>query len=119
MPWGYIQGEDGIHPVSGNREFGFIQNLDGTYTFYTRGVDRMTDGFESTAAENGTMISDPFANPDALWNSLKNNIYNFVENNSGDAQPLSNTPNIIWRPDWTKVRQVLQGDRPMSDLGCW
>jgi hypothetical protein len=27
------------HPVSGSREFGFVQNLDGSITFYTQGVD--------------------------------------------------------------------------------
>ncbi|RAV27409.1 hypothetical protein [Sinomicrobium soli] len=33
----------GEHPVSGNRDFGYTQNGDGSYTFYTRGVDRLTD----------------------------------------------------------------------------
>lgn len=33
---------DWWHPVSGNRRFGIVDNGDGTYTFCTRGVDRMS-----------------------------------------------------------------------------
>ncbi|MBK7636218.1 MAG: hypothetical protein IPJ13_19560 [Saprospiraceae bacterium] len=42
---GWFQGgsQDGYHPVSGNRRFGLIPNQDGSYTFYTSGVDRLTD----------------------------------------------------------------------------
>ncbi len=116
VPYGPIQGQDGVHPVSGNREFGLIQNLNGTFTFYTRGVDRMTDIFDQTMV-NGLNIS-PFVNPDLLWNSLKTNIHTFVQNNNGNAQPLTNSPNVIYRPDWVKVKDVLKGLRPISDLGC-
>jgi hypothetical protein len=118
VPYGIFQGQDGIHPVSGNREFGLIQNSNGTYTFYTRGVDRMTDGFESSAAENSTIFVDPFANPDKLWNSLKTKVANFVQNNGGSSVTPTTSQNVIWRPDWYKVRQVLRGEIPISDLGC-
>lgn len=118
VPYGIFQGQDGIHPVSGNREFGLIQNSNGTYTFYTRGVDRMTDGFESSASENSTIFVDPFANPDKLWNSLKTKVANFVQNNGGSSVTPTTSQNVIWRPDWYKVRQVLRGEIPISDLGC-
>jgi len=118
VPYGIFQGQDGIHPVSGNREFGLIQNSNGTYTFYTRGADRMTDGFESSAAENLTIFVDPFANPDKLWNSLKTKVATFVQNNGGSSVTPTTSQNIIWRPDWAKVRQVLRGEIPISDLGC-
>jgi hypothetical protein len=119
VPYGPFQSQDGIHPVSGNREFGLTQNPNGTYTFYTRGVDRMTDKIESIIGQNGNiLLGSPFDNPDLLWNSLKTKIFNFVQNNNGSAQPLSSSPNAIWRPDWYKVRQVLRGEIPISDLGC-
>ncbi len=120
VPWKPTNSNaDGIHPVSGNREFGLTQNPNGTYTFYTRGVDRMTDGIESIIGQNGNiLLGSPFDNPDLLWNSLKTKIFNFVQNNNGSAQPLSSSPNVIWRPDWYKVRQVLRGEIPISDLGC-
>jgi hypothetical protein len=118
VPSGIFQGQDGIHPVSGNREFGLVQNSNGTFTFYTRGVDRMTDGFESAFAENSTIALDPFANPDKLWNTLKTKVAAFVQNNSGSAVTPTPSQNVIWRPDWAKVRQVLRGDVSISDLGC-
>ncbi|UQD55675.1 hypothetical protein [Flavobacterium sp. K5-23] len=88
-------------------------------TFYTRGVDRMTDSFESLMAENSNIVlGSPFNNPDILWNSLKTKIYNYVENNGGSSVAPSPSQNTIWRPDWTKVRQVLRGEVAISDLGC-
>ena len=110
------QGYDGEHPVSGNREFGFSQNNDGSYTFYTRGVDRITDALEAIVAEK--YVDEPFKNPDALWNSFKNGIYNFTKNNAGAALPPSESQNSIYRPDWNKIKDVLQNKRSISDLGC-
>jgi hypothetical protein len=111
--------DDGIHPVSGNREFGLIENSNGTFTFYTRGVDRMTDGFDSTIAENGNIFfGSPFAKPDILWNSLKTKIFNFVQNNGGNSVAPTTSQNKIYRPDWTKVRQVLRGEVSINNLGC-
>ncbi|WP_426065372.1 hypothetical protein [Flavobacterium sp. DSP2-3-1] len=119
VPWKPTNSNaDGIHPVSGNREFGLIQNSNGTYTFYTRGADRMTNGFESLAAENLTILVDPFANPDKLWNSLKTKVATFVQNNGGSSVTPTTSQNTIWRPDWAKVRQVLRGEVSISDLGC-
>jgi hypothetical protein len=112
----FSQQYDGQHPVSGNREFGFIQNADASYTFYTRGVDRITDALEALVAEN--LVNEPFKNPDALWNSFKAGIYNFTQANSGSAIPPSTRQNAVYRPDWVKVREVLMGQRPTSDLGC-
>lgn len=117
VPWGYGQGYDGIHPVSGNREFGLIENINGSYTFYTRGIDRMTDSFESLYAENTTIIGSAFDTPDMLWNSLRNGVHDFVENNSGNADNLNDTPPITFRPAWNQVRRVLIGEIPISELG--
>ncbi len=119
VPYGFDQGKDGIHPVSGNREFGLIQNSNGTYTFYTRGVDRMTDGFDSTMGENlNIILGDPFAKPDKLWNSLKTKVATFVQNNGGNSVAPTISQNVFWRPDWTKVRQALRGEISISELGC-
>ena len=35
--------KDDEHPVSGNRGFGLKDNLDGTWSFYSMGADRLTD----------------------------------------------------------------------------
>jgi hypothetical protein len=118
VPWGPSEGQDGIHPVSGNREFGIVQNPNGSYTFFTRAADRMTDGFESTIAENGTIFANPFANPDSLWNSLKSKVHTFVQNNNGSSITPSSNDNKIWSPNWSKVRQYLRGEVSISELGC-
>ncbi|MEQ6117958.1 hypothetical protein [Reichenbachiella sp. MALMAid0571] len=84
VPYWLAQGYDGEHPVSGNREFGYNVNFDGSYTFYTRGEDRITGFIDSIVAEGIIQLNgDPFENPDALWNSFKLGIYNFVQSNSG------------------------------------
>lgn len=112
----FRQGFDGEHPVSGNREFGFAQNVNGSYTFYTRGVDRITDALDAFVANK--ILDDPFQNPDALWNSFKLGIYSFTQGHAGTALTPSLSDNSVFRPDWNKVNQVLQGQRPISDLGC-
>lgn len=79
----------------------------------------MTDSFDSTIAENGNIIlGSPFDKPDILWNSLKTKVFTFVQDNGGSSVTPSPSQNVIWRPDWTKVRQVLRGEVAISDLGC-
>ncbi len=112
----FVTGYDGLHPVSGNREFGYIQNSNGTYTFYTRGVDRITGAIDDVVVRN--LKTNPFDAPDALWNSFNNGIYNYTLSNSGTASNPTTTPNIIYRPKWDKVKEVLRGIRPVSDLNC-
>ncbi len=112
----FVQGYDGQHPVSGNREFGFSQKANGSYTFYTRGVDRITDALDALVANN--ILTDPFQNPDALWNSFKNGVYNFTQSHSGVAVTPTQSENQIYRPDWNKVKEVLLGLQPISNLGC-
>lgn len=118
MPYKALtNGYDGEHPVSGNREFGYTQNTDGSFTFYTRGVDRITASFDAAMAE--TFMSETyFKNADALWTSFKNGIYNYVTTNSGQATTPTSKQNSVNRPDWEKVRDVLNGTKPISDLGC-
>lgn len=106
----------GEHPVSGNREFGYTTNADGSFTFYTRGVDRITDPIDAFAAQN--VLSNAFEGPDNLWNSFKNGIYNYVVANQGSANSPTNSDNVIERPDWEAVAEVLRGERPITTLGC-
>lgn len=98
------------HPVSGNRDFGFQQNSDGSYTFFTRGVDRITNW-------DGTLLQEiaqtPFTQADILWSSFQGKIANFVNQNQGNA--TINIP-VTHRPDWSLVKAVMDGERPLSDL---
>jgi hypothetical protein len=106
----------GNHPVSGTRQFGYEQNLDGSYNFFVRGVDR----FASNIAENlawATQSGDAFQGADDLWSSFQEKLNNFVNNpiNGGTSTIVTPTKN---RPDWEKVEQVLNGELPVSELDC-
>ncbi len=107
---------DWNHPVSGTREFGLTTNTDGTYSFYTRGVDRVAETFDEFMG-NLPNTENAFEGGDALWKQFQSNLENYINNpsNGGVAQKLSPT---IFRPNWEDVRKVLAGEKPISDLGC-
>lgn len=100
----------GQHPVSGNRDFGYMQNTNGSYTFFTRGVDRLTYP-AVTALQN--LFGTPFNEADALWISFQNKIANFVNQSGGQA---AIAPREIQRPDWQKIKDVIDGKKPLSSL---
>jgi len=100
----------GDHPVSGNRDFGYTANQNGSYTFYTRGVDRLTS-WDSSFLQSRTGI--PFSQADALWTTFQNSISNFVQSHQGNANV--NLKEIL-RPDWQKVKDVIEGKKPLSTL---
>jgi len=103
------------HPVSGNRQFGFEVNSNGSYTFYTRGVDRMTNFIEASTrdvvdfATNMDMLD--LANP--VWVSFQNIISNHVNSQGGIAS--INTP-VKHRPDYDKLSRFLSGEINVSEL---
>ncbi|KMQ64456.1 hypothetical protein IVN40_05300 [Chryseobacterium indologenes] len=105
------------HPVSGNRDFGFVKNANGSYTFYTRGVDRLSyiDGsnFQAVANFFGVPNAGPFGKADALWNSYQKMVSDFVNKNGGKAAPGKQE---IHRPDWNTVKDVIDGKKPLSTL---
>lgn len=106
----------GDHPVSGNRDFGYVKNTNGSYTFYTRGVDRLTgldgDSFQKTT-EFFSGEGYPFRQADALWTSFQNIVTNFVNKNGGNAGVAKQE---IHRPDWSIVKDVINGKKPLSSL---
>ena len=100
----------GDHPVSGNRNFGYTTNADGSYTFYTRGVDRLTS-WDGALFQDRTGI--PFNKNDELWTSLQIGISSFVNNHSGSS--FVNTVTTE-RPLWAIVKDVIDGRKPLSTL---
>ena len=104
----------GNHPVSGTRQFGFEPDVKGGFKFFVKGVDR----FNSNLKENAAYIlfgGNPFSGADDLWESFQNNLNKFVNVHSGNAQVIKPVKN---RVDWEKVNDILEGNRPISDLGC-
>lgn len=107
----------GDHPVSGNRDFGYITNDNGSYTFYIRGVDRLTS-WDVNAAQvapeyfkEGTGI--PFSQADALWTSFQNGIGNFVQTHGGSATVNSKQ---TYRPNWDLINDWINGKIKTSVL---
>ena len=98
------------HPVSGNRQFGFTLNNDGSYTFFTKGVDRLTN-LSGTLLQKITGI--PFNNADALWTSLQNDLTNWINANNGVATIQTPVKN---RPDWDLIKDVIDGKKPLCAL---
>ena len=107
-PW------DSNHPVSGTRQFGIEQMPNGSYNIYVRGVDRFTSNLQENAAYM-VGLSNPFFAADNLWESFQENINQFINNNSGTSSINVSVHN---RPDWDEVNDVLQGRKPISELGC-
>lgn len=106
----------GQHPVSGNRDFGFTKNSNGSYTFYTRGVDRLSDAGGNALHELSVFLnrpSFPLSQADSLWKSFQNKISKYVNSHGGRANV--STPQIQ-RPDWQDVLDVLDGKKPLSTL---
>lgn len=102
-PWRFFgQGNDGLHPVSGFRQTGFTKNENGTYTFYTKGVDRMSRKSQAIVAE--TLMKNPFKEADKLWQSFRQGIFDFVQQNGGNAVPLDSTKVETYHFKWKEVK---------------
>ncbi|QDH80181.1 hypothetical protein FKX85_14485 [Echinicola soli] len=107
------------HPVSGNRDFGYIKNANGSYTFYTRGVDRLTS-WEGTFAQwmsdkisEENKVPSPFGQADKLWKSFQSKLTDYVNGHGGKAKTSS--PQVE-RPDWKDVKDVMEGKKSLSTL---
>ena len=115
--------KDWDHPVSGHREFGLKQEDNGTYTFYTRGVDRVaesTDYFMGnllSALTNG-YIPTAFDGGEALWESVMDNLMSFVNDDPWYQGNAVKYPKSVNQPNWNEVRDVLEGRMSIADFGC-
>ena len=119
-------GNDGYHPVSGNRQFGFTLHPNGSMEIYTRGVDRFlspTAGpFSSSYALEelaGYLLEKAaFTGADALWDSFQNGIKDYVTNpiRGGQAQiktPVRNRPKV-----GEALKQLLKQGTPITHVPC-
>ncbi|MEO0535909.1 MAG: hypothetical protein AAF215_18800 [Cyanobacteria bacterium P01_A01_bin.123] len=87
--------QDLYHPVSGNRQFGFIKEENNKYIFYTRGADRLSTRLDRLGGNTA------FSAADSLWKSLQKEIFDYVNQNGGSAKIL---PEISKRYDWDRVK---------------
>lgn len=106
----------GNHPVSGTRQFGYELNTDGSYNFFVRGVDRFDSFFIGSITTILTQ-HNAFQGADELWIAFQNNINAFVNNplNGGESTII---PPVTNRVNWYIIKDILEGKKPISDLGC-
>ena len=73
---------DGLHPVSGNRLFGYFVDSNGFMYLYTRGVDRFTKPIgNSTLAYLAENFA--FLKADELWKSMQTKLENYIKSING------------------------------------
>jgi hypothetical protein len=101
--------EDGAHPVSGNREFGFFRTEEGWTMFYIRGADRATELHHDMA----NVIDVVFGAAEDLWKSYQKNLVKFIVDNGGSASILKHARDqfawgavklMVFKPTVPRVR---------------
>ncbi|MBK8442742.1 MAG: hypothetical protein IPL35_04710 [Sphingobacteriales bacterium] len=100
----------GSHPVSGNRQFGIKLNTDGTYEFYTKGIDR-SNSFFSYLTESIT-----FSAADEFWQGVQDKIAQFVIDNGGEISFLPVVNDI--HPELETIKNLLKGQDPINYVPC-
>ncbi len=95
--------DDFTHPVSGHREFGFETVGGGTYTFYTRGADRVTGFAFGARSLEGTVLSGGRA----FWKAFQKRIVEYVNapQQGGEAQIGKEERH---QPAWTLGQKLYQ-----------
>ena len=56
-----------------------------------------------------------FDGADKLWTSLQENLTSYINDNGGIAIKGDTSIN---RPNWQDIKDVLNGVKPISELGC-
>jgi hypothetical protein len=91
--------EDGKHPVSGNRQFGYVEDPDGGYVFFTRGADR------ATGAVDDAPLVPVFTMANLLWKSFQERLADYI-NAPARGGTATVSPPISRREYWPAVKVV-------------
>lgn len=116
------------HPVAGNRRMG-IYNYTGSdplrqgeLTFYTMGVDRISDPTFEFINWLGSGDGTIFNGADSLWKLMQSNMITFINGNGGQAEIYRDLPELKARPNWNDVKDFLMKKIDMAELkrrlGC-
>ncbi len=103
--------ESGYHPVSGNRQFGYVvQN--GKTIIYTKGADRTTNWYHGL---NDSQIA--FESADELWRGMQEKMKQYVRVNAGKISAME-TYEFTFRPNWSDVKEILMSNYPITNIPC-
>lgn len=116
------------HPVSGNRRMGIYTYSgndplrQGELTFYTMGVDRISDPSFEFVNWFGSGDGTVFNGADELWRAMQSNMITFINSIGGEAETYRDLPQVTARPDWSDVKDFLLKKIDMAELkrrlGC-
>jgi hypothetical protein len=110
-PWNPFTWKDGVHPVSGNRQFG-ISNSSQCKIIYTKGADRVTKWYHNITE------GIAFNGADDLRNSMEVEIVSFVNNNEGQATRFPSSQKRFYRPNWDNVKSKLKSSVGINHVSC-
>jgi hypothetical protein len=96
---------DGYHPLGGVRRWGFSENQDGSFTFFTKAADRPYKEPYHMARHLG------FARAHSLWQGYQRRLADFVVRGGGIAQIL---PGFAQRFAWPAVKALYWKDDPAN-----
>ena len=97
-------GRAGSHPVSGTREFGIREQVDGTYVFYTRGIDRLSDRFQES-------VDLAFDGGHDLWQLVQSEV---AADATARGWAATVMPGVFYRPDWVSLEDYFAGALSLS-----
>lgn len=91
--------ESGLHPVAGNRGFGIKDNGNGTWTFYSKAADRL-----SNYQMNKVMRTVTFEQGKKFWSFFYSNMKDYL-NNQGLSVIGELVENTTPLTDWSTARK--------------
>jgi hypothetical protein len=91
--------------------FGYSDNGDGTYTFYTRGADRPTSALDELAQE------EIFAGAHRLWQSFQKRVATYVNAPAQGGTAIIEQP-VSERYDWLTTQSKYWKPRVGWVLGA-
>jgi hypothetical protein len=119
-------GNDGYHPVSGNRQFGYTIHSDGSMEIYTKGADRfltptsgpLSNSYFAEKLAGYLLEKAAFTGADNLWKSFQEGINNFGNDPSNGGISKINTP-IKNRPKVKdELKNLLRQSGPINYVPC-
>jgi hypothetical protein len=122
----YLPSLDGMHPVSGNRQFGYFLHPNGHMEIYTKGADRLffpqsppfaiTGGVEKITAYLMEKIA--FFGADNLWESFQNGIKTFANNPLYSGAATINSPIKVRPKVKNELKSLLKQSGPLNYIPC-
>ncbi len=108
----------GTQPFSGNRQWGYITNLNGNLELYARALDvaRVSDLVKYFTPGSNDCKEDSYYNiGEATWSNLQDEIKQFIIDKGGQAIVIQKK---AVRFDKNKLKQILESYKTIDQIPC-